>query len=390
MVKVAIVSQLYPRSHYTIFLGKALRRLKVDRVRTLFYRSRSENIRLDLENMREVWSKNPFYPFQIFRQVVRDKPSIVHIQHEFNMFGGPSTALVFPLLLLLLKISRTKTIVTLHAVVSPSIVNREFASTFGAPALLWPVLRIMISLLYRTTVSLSTFVIVHSKNMKIALETSYAARADKVRVIPIGVPEPTKRLFTNQKWRNLLKGKNVVLFFGYLTERKGVEYLIQAFHDLAGSYGAWVLLVVGGKLKYSTPYIKKLSSLVTDLGINDRVIMTTTTPFPTDELDEIFELADFVVLPYTMAISSSIVLSFAMQHGKPVIVPDNEIMREFVDEGEDGLLCKPKDVESLRDAMRVMMEDPLLRKKLSNSMTQKASTFSWNQPVHSISMLTTR
>jgi len=356
-----------------------LRELKRDNFGASFYRSRSESIALDLDNVREVWSKNPFYPFQIFRQVIMDKPGIVHVQHEFNMFGGPSTILVFPMLLLLLRVARTKTIVTLHAVVQPSIVTKEFASTFGAPAFLWPLLRVTLSLVYRTTVSLSTLLIVHSKAMKMALLTSYAASADKVRVIPIGVPEPTKPSLSTSKWRTLLNGKNVVLFFGYLSERKGVEYLIQAFHDLSGRFQAWTLVVIGGRLPYSTPYINRLSRLVVNLGIDDRVTMVTTTPFPIDELNDIFELADFVVLPYTMAISSSIVLSFAMQHGKPVIVPDNEIMREFVKQGEDGFLCQPKDVRSLRGAMQAMMEDASLRKRFSNSMTQKASTLSWDR-----------
>jgi glycosyltransferase involved in cell wall biosynthesis len=115
--------------------------------------------------------------------------------------------------------------------------------------------------------------------------------------------------------------------------------------------------------------------------------MTTTTPFPIDELNEIFELADFVVLSYTMAISSSIVLSFAMQHGKPVIVPDNEIMREFVRDGENGLWFKPKDVQSLCGAMQVMMEDSSLRKKFPNSTLQRVSTLSWNRIADATSAL---
>lgn len=373
-----MVSKVYPKSHYTLFLGRALEQISSGRIRPMFYRSRSEGIPPDLEGIKDVWSQNILYPFQIFRQVVRDRPSVVHVQHEFGMFGGPMTALMFPTLLALLKIAGTRTIVTIHAIVPPRMIDSEFAKTFSMPARSWPLLRLALISIYQVTVALPTALIVHARSHKSLLQLSYSARPTKISVIPIGVPEQLRETPNSHKWKNMLHGRKVILFFGYLTGRKGVDYLLRAFSQLAHLYPNWVLVVAGGKLGYSAPYIESLRRLITDLRIGGSVIMITTTPFPLEELDELFDLSEFVVLPYLLPVGGgSLVLSYAMQHAKPVIVSDSDVMRELVCDGEEGLLCKSGDVDSLRAAMKMLMENPSLRENFSIAMRAKAGRLSW-------------
>jgi glycosyltransferase involved in cell wall biosynthesis len=373
-----MVSKLYPESHYTLFLGKALANLGDKRVRLVFYRSRGEKIASNLAEVRDVWSRNVLYPFQIFRSVLKDHPDVVHVQHEFSMFGGPFTALEFPLLLILLKLTHVQLLVTIHAVVPSSIVNREFTQTYGVPGRLWLVLRVLFTVVYRAMVTLSSALIVHAQSHKSLLQSNYAVNPAKVSVIPIGVPKTSKELPTSQKWKKLLSAKKALLFFGYLTGRKGVEYLLLAFSQLASYYPSWVLVVAGGKLNYTDPYIERLQKLIVELGIADRVIMVTTTPFPSDELYELFEVSEFVVLPYTQPIGGgSLVLSYAIQHGKPVIVTDSDVMRELVLDGEEGLFCKARNVDSLREALKRMIDDETLRERMSIALHRKAQQLTW-------------
>jgi glycosyltransferase involved in cell wall biosynthesis len=304
------------------------------------------------------------------------------------MFGGPLTALEFPLLLALLKLARVRSLVTVHAVVPSFLVDREFTQTYGVPGRLWLLLLIMLTGVYRATVELSSALIVHAKSQKSLLERNYAANPSKVSVIPIGVPEVSKELPTSKKWTKLLDSRKALLFFGYLTGRKGVEYLLWAFSQLAAYYPNWILVVAGGKLNYSEPYIEGLRKLIVELQIAPRVIMTTTTPFPSDELYELFEVSEFVVLPYTQPIGGgSLVLSHAIQHGKPVVVTDSSIMRELVHDGEEGLFCQARNIDSLKQALKMMIEDEALREKISGALRRKAERLTWTSIAEVTQML---
>jgi glycosyltransferase involved in cell wall biosynthesis len=326
--------------------------------------------------VKDIWSESILYPFQIFREVLKDKPDVVHVQHEFNMFGPMSTALIFPVLLLLLRLSGAKTVVTLHAVVTPGEVDAEFATKFAFPRSLWLLLRIVIAAIYHSTLYLSPRVIVHAMVLKHELERAYSGNSERICHIPIGVEEvPTK--VVPGKWTKLLARKKVILFFGYLGERKGVEYLVRAFREVSMYHADWTLVVAGGVLPYSGPYVGRLTKLISDLGIEERTIFLTTTPFPPDELHELFHLAEFVVLPYTMSISGSLVLSFAMQHGKPVVASDLGVLSEEIGYGQVGLLCKPADATDLFKAMDNLIADPYKREKFALNMKQKALSRNW-------------
>jgi glycosyltransferase involved in cell wall biosynthesis len=241
-------------------------------------------------------------------------------------------------------------------------------------------LLILLTAVYRSTVILSSALIVHAKSHKLLLQQSYAANPAKVSVIPIGVPKISGQVSTEQKWKKLIDGKKALLFFGYLTGRKGVEYLLSAFAQLASHYPGWILVVAGGKLGYSNPYIENLRKKIVELGISPRVIMVTTTPFPLDELHELFEVSEIVVLPYTQPIGGgSLVLSYAIQHGKPVVVTDSSVMRELVQEGDEGLFCQAQNVDSLRQAMKTMIEDEKLREEMSKALHRKAKRLTWTR-----------
>jgi glycosyltransferase involved in cell wall biosynthesis len=376
MIKVAFVSRLYPLTHYSLYLGRGLANINDGGLDLVFYRSKSERVKLDKLRVKDVWSESIRYPFQIFREVLKDRPDVVHVQHEFNMFGPASTALMFPVLLFLLRLSGSKTVVTLHAVVTPAEVDAEFARKFAFPKYLWPLLRLVIAAIYLSTLSLSLRVIVHAVGLKHELERAYAANSKRIWHIPIGVEDAPTQIVSG-KWTELLTGKKVILFFGYLGERKGVEYLIHAFREVSMRHADWTLVVAGGILPYSGPYVDRLTKLISKLELEDRTIFLTTTPFPPNELHELFHIAEFVVLPYTMSISGSLVLSFAMQHGKPVVASNLGVLSEEVGYGQVGLLCKPADATDLFSAMNTLIADPYKRQKLALNMKQKAMDRNW-------------
>ena len=110
-----------------------------------------ENKKANLKNIKLVWSKSLAYPFQVLKQVLKDKPQIVHIQHEINMFGDWPTALIFPLLPFLLKMTRVKVVVTIHAIVSQKQIDIKFLETFwrSEKKFFVPLMKIFFYLLFK-------------------------------------------------------------------------------------------------------------------------------------------------------------------------------------------------------------------------------------------------
>jgi glycosyltransferase involved in cell wall biosynthesis len=292
------------------------------------------------------------------------------------MFGPPITAVIFPVLLLLLRLSGRKTVVTLHAVVAPEEVDAEFARKFAFPKSLWLILRLIITGIFRSTLYLSPRVIVHAMILKHQLERAYSADIKKTWHIPHGVEEPPTRVGST-KWTRLLVGKKIILFFGYLGQRKGVEYLIQAFYEISTQHRDWTLVIAGGLLPYSKPYAERLTELIRALGLQEKTVFLTTTPFPPDELHELFHLAEFVVLPYTLSISGSGALSFAMQHGKAVVASNLPVLSEEIGHDHGGLLCNPADSVDLFRAMNTLIVDPSKRQKLASNMKRKGEMRTW-------------
>ena len=124
------MSQILPETNYSRYLSNALRE-------SLVYTDKNpKNLETELkEKVRLTWSKNSFkYPFEILKQARKDKVALVHLQHEFNMFGlGVFNAAAFIILPPLLKIFGFKLVTTIPAVVAPSQFNLEFLDIFGWP-----------------------------------------------------------------------------------------------------------------------------------------------------------------------------------------------------------------------------------------------------------------
>jgi glycosyltransferase involved in cell wall biosynthesis len=97
-----------------------------------------------------------------------------------------------------------------------------------------------------------------------------------------------------------------------------------------------------------------------------------------DELHELYDLSEFVVLPYTYSFSSSLALSFAMQHAKPVIVTDVGVFKEEIDNNVEGLLCTPSSSVSLEAAMDKLIRSDNLRHIFSLNMRKKAEQRAWS------------
>jgi len=382
MSKIAFVTSLQPETHYSRYLISALEGKFPRGSDLMVYGDKDpRNSQLAFKNIKLVWTPAIAFPIQIARQVLADRPALVHIQHEINMYGGPFTAILFPVLLFLIKLTQVKVVVTIHSVVPADQIDAEFMRTFSWPPsrFLVGIVRLFFAFLYRSIARLAAQVIVHSRFMGSLLEEHYGIPAEKIAVIPIGVPVPKAAAVEwtaiNRPWAASLEGEKVILYFGYIIRRKGLEYLIEAFQEIHARYPQHVLVLAGGELDYQRDYALSLHEQVRQRGLEGRIRFTSF--INGDEIERLFAHCEFVVLPYTYSISSSLPLSFAMQYGKPVIATRLGTLAEEVEDGVTGLLVPARDSAALSEAMRRLITDETLLRRLGEGAREKGRQRSW-------------
>jgi glycosyltransferase involved in cell wall biosynthesis len=171
--------------------------------------------------------------------------------------------------------------------------------------------------------------------------------------------------------RELRLEGNVLLFFGFVREYKGLKYLLRAMPQVMGEIDAH-LLVVGEFWDDKSSYL----NLIGELGIAQAVTIVDRY-IPNEELGLYFAAADVVVLPYVDATQSG-VTQLAYGFEKPVITTLVGGIPEVVKAGETGLIVPPQDSEALGEAIVRYFEEDLGARFTPNIRAQvQGGAFSW-------------
>jgi len=330
-----------------------------------------------------VWRLNSLtYPLRILRACLSLKPRLIHANHEYMLYGRPAYGALFPLLLLLLRLTRTPIILTMHSVVPRGSLKTDFFRRYG-----WERLASIWGLCFmiwtRLTLRLSAHVIVHSQASKTLLCCEYGCRSDKISVIGHGVA--TFPITNQSRAKELLKfgDRPVVLQFGFLHEKKGTESLLRALGIVVKNHPSALLVVVGGPhVSYRNDpasfreFVSRLTSLVKQNGLDNNVVIRTE--YVPDELAPIyFASADIVALPYIEHFGASGVLARAMAMGNAVVATRVNPFFETIDDGVTGILVERNNETELADAIDEMLSDSKLREALGRNLKASASKLSW-------------
>ncbi|MDW5564097.1 MAG: glycosyltransferase family 4 protein [Methanomassiliicoccus sp.] len=169
-----------------------------------------------------------------------------------------------------------------------------------------------------------------------------------VQVIPCGVDESS---LTDRG------DHGYVLYAGRMEWNKNVGQLVKAYAALPASTRREHPLKLLGAGEDEIP----LRDLVRRLGIENQVDLA---PWANRErLASIVGSCSVLVLP-SLVETFGIVLIEAMACGKPVLATDIPGPRDVVLPGETGYLVAPDRVGDMTDRLQVLLEDPLLRRKL--------------------------
>jgi glycosyltransferase involved in cell wall biosynthesis len=158
----------------------------------------------------------------------------------------------------------------------------------------------------------------------------------------------------------------VIISIGRLSKEKGFPYLLRALHIIS-SKGFQLRLVILGKGAEEN----ELRRLAKDLGVENRV-----------------EFLGFKKNPYKYLVRSSVfilaslfegfpnVLLEALALGVPAIATDCPTgPREIITNDVNGILVRPADERALADAIKKLLVDKDLRKKLSEAARKRAEDF---------------
>lgn len=174
---------------------------------------------------------------------------------------------------------------------------------------------------------------------------------------------------------NIKNSDKVIMFVGGMDKAhyfKGVEYLVEAAARLRKKNYKWKLVIVGrGELA------KRYKSLATQLRISNEVVFTDYVTV--EDLPKHYNLADVVVLPsIDKSEAFGLTLVEAMSCGKPVIASNLVGVRSVVEEGINGHLVEPTNVDDLAAKINHILSNDDLAKKYGQAGRKKVEAkYDW-------------
>jgi glycosyltransferase involved in cell wall biosynthesis len=185
------------------------------------------------------------------------------LQHEFGIFGGDAGGHILTLLTRL----TMPIVTTLHTVLAePSPVQHR---------------------VLRGVVDVSTSVIVMAEKARELLTTEYGVPAEKIEIIPHGIPDHAFVPPDAAKARRGFLGKSVILTFGLLSPNKGIEVMIAAMPAILKRCPSAVYVVLGAThpnlvRNEGEAYRESLMARARGLGVADhRVVSAQLGEMPT-------------------------------------------------------------------------------------------------------------
>lgn len=197
----------------------------------------------------------------------------------------------------------------------------------------------------------------------------------KIRTVHLAADRSFKEL-NKDKCRKEIKerydvGSPFILFIGMIEPRKNLERLITAFSELKKKENMQHKLVIVGKKGWKFDSIFKT---IKKERLEQEIIFTGYVP--DEDLAKFYNAADFFVYPSLYEGFGLPVLE-AMACGCPVITSNVSSMPEVA--GDAGLLINPESVKDIADAIKKVINDKELQKKMRKQGIKQSSRFSWKK-----------
>jgi len=244
---------------------------------------------------------------------------LVSLQHEYGIFGGKSGNHIMELL----KHLKMPVVTTLHTVLrEPNLDQRVVMHKIAAR---------------------SERLIVMSQYSSRVLQEVFGVSAEKIDLIPHGIPDLPFEQPDMYKKRFSCQGKSVLLTFGLLSPNKGFESVIQAMPRILANHSNTVYMIAGAThpqiwAREGDRYRLELQALAKKLGVEQQVLFVNRFVSP-EEMASLVGSADIYITSYcheAQAVSGT--LAYALGAGKAIISTPYWHAAEVLDQGRGMLV----------------------------------------------------
>ncbi len=280
---------------------------------------------------------------QIYNFSTKLTPDLIHIQHEFGLYGSQEGVQVVETILRF-KLVGVPVITTLHTVYTDYSVDQKQ--------------------IVRLILTESSGVIVHEKYQKEILIDLFGNQFDsKIHIIHHGVRENVKDEEGKEKLE--LTSKKVILLCGYFRPTKGFHKIVELFPKIVEKIDNAVLLIAGKSrgLKFMD-YQREFFQLINNSPVTDKILVLRGQ-FPQHTFDTILSSADLVCLPYDKSGQSGI-LAQCFAHHKPVVTSNLTAFKVWLNNSNGGLIAEGE--EEMTEAIIRILSNDNYRKELESNI----------------------
>jgi glycosyltransferase involved in cell wall biosynthesis len=215
--------------------------------------------------------------------------------------------------------------------------------------------------------------------LKVRFTDFYKIPEERITVIPNGVDSNrfNPAIISGSQIRekfNLLSS-TVIGFTGALEPWIRIDILLKAFKEIENDYKDLKLLIVGRGSE-----LDKWKRLSKKLGIENDVIFTGLVPY--EEVPEYIASFDVAVSIFSKSsIGNSMSYPLKVMEYmsmEKVSIVDNLPGITLIKNMENGILFEPEDTKSLGNAIRMILDDKNLKRKIEINARKTAVNYDWN------------
>lgn len=361
-MKIVFISGMLPSGHYSQYITGGLNEHRD--IEFLVYADKNPK-NLEIKNcgtIKTVWSKSLMYIPEILREIRRDKPDVVHLQHEINMYGSIVTAALFPFLAAIISFMGVKVVTTIHASVYKNQVDDVFMKLFhqDSPFIKPFMLKLFFHCIYKSLSLFSNTLIVHTHLARDILVSDYGVDSKKLNVIPIAIPQ--KEINNSQK-------EKFFFYFGYMVRRKGLGFALEGFRRYIeeNPKSDYKLILAGGVIKGQEKAYDEILEIIKQNHLEEKVVVKGF--IEESEQDDLYRQSYAVIIPAVVSMGSSGPLFHSVSYGKAVICSKIGHFIEDIEEGKTGILMEN---DMWHEAFKFAVEHPEKITEIEKNVKEKA------------------
>ncbi len=360
-MKICFITTWSPKfcgiATYTSFLSDGLLKKKDVRI-DIITEKENPPVKTKKLSAHPGFDRKTEYAKDIIKEIDKIKPNIVHIQHEFGIFGND-----FRLINLLKKIKARK-IVTLHTICAAGQ-KKKLKD---------------IELFNRQVAKHSDRVIVHQKPDKNVLMGQGVADKD-ITIITHGTKIMKK--ISRQLARKKLgfpKKIKIILLFGFLKKAKLSFAFVKALPFIFKNNPDTYMYIAGSKVQTDArgkAYINHIKGWLKKEGINKRVVFINKF-IPEEEVYLYYKSSDIVVFPYDLKDwGASGAAHLGIGSKRPILISRIPKLDEFRENISEEISVLPHHIREWKRVTNRILQDNIFRKRIMEKTSLYAEKSSW-------------